>query len=356
MPYEEYFKAAGDGLIIVNCKGFIVEANPSAERLFGYSQGELLGQPVELLLPDTLHGVHRQHRENYFAIPRNRSMGTGLNLAGRRKDGSQFLIEVGLTYARGTERGDLVIAAVIDITERVALEREARRAETVVSLGTIATGIAHDLNNPLQTIRSRVELLLELPDTTPASEIKEDLAVIHRQAQRAGRIVEEFLGLSRRRDKMLALVSLNRLVERTLLLFGQQLRKAGIHVETNLEEVLPEIMGDSTALERVLINLLGNARDAMPQGGAVMLATSRSSDRPDWLHLTVADTGTGIAPDALSKVFDLLYMTKAEGTGLGLWLSRRIVQEHKGKIEVQSESGRATTFTIMPPTENSSKS
>ena len=355
MPYEEYFKAASEGLIIVGRNGLIIETNPRTEQLFGYAQNELVGQPVELLLPGQLHEIHRKHRENYLAAPRNRSMGAGLNLVGRRKDGSEFPVEVSLTYARGTRRGDLVVAAVIDITERVALEREARRAETAALLGTIAAGIAHDLNNPLQIIRSRAELLLESPGSTPASEMSEDLAAIHRQAQRAGLIVEEFLGLSRQRAKILAPVNFNRLAERALLLLGEQMRKAGIIIETNLDGNLPDTIGDGTALERALINLLINARDAMPQGGAVMLATGRPDNRPDWLHLTVADTGQGIAPGALSKVFDLMYTTKAGGTGLGLWLSRRIVQEHDGKIEVQSELGSGTTFTIMVPIVNSSE-
>jgi len=217
------------GLIIVGRQGLIIEINPRTEQLFGYGQDELVGRPVELLLPGQFHELHRKHRENYFAAPRNRSMGAGLNLAGRRKDGSESPVEVSLTYARGTQRGDLVVAAVIDISERVALEREVRRAETVASLGTVAAGIAHDLNNPLQIIRSRAELLLELPNSTPASELNEDLTAIHRQAQRAGLIVEEFLGWSRKRDKTLAPVNLNRLVERSVLLVGGQMRKAYQH-------------------------------------------------------------------------------------------------------------------------------
>src|SRR5271163_2025096 len=140
MPYEEYFKAASEGLIIVGRNGLIIEANARTERLFGYARDELVGQPVELLLPEQLRELHRKHRDTYFAAPRNRSMGAGLNLAGRRKDGSEFPVEISLTYARGTQRGDLVVAAVIDITERLALEGEARQAETSALLGTIAAG------------------------------------------------------------------------------------------------------------------------------------------------------------------------------------------------------------------------
>jgi PAS domain S-box-containing protein len=354
MPYEEYFKAATEGLIVVDRTGWIIEANSAAERLFGYSEQELKHQPIELLLPEQLRQLHQKHIVDYFRAPHTRAMGLGLSLAGRRKDGSEFPVEISLTYAR-TSRGDLVVAAVIDITQRLALEQEVRRAETLTSLGTLAAGIAHDLNNPLQVIRSRSELLLESLDAMPALEMREDLAAIHRQAQRASTIIEEFLQLSRRREKALLPVDINEVVDRSLLLIGEQLRKLGINLETRLDRSLPQITGDSTALERVLINLLTNAMDAMPQGGAVIIASGLLTEEPNWLHLAVADTGPGIEPEGLGKLFDFLYTTKAGGSGLGLWLSRRIIQEHNGRIDVQSEPGKGTTFTIRLPTGDSSE-
>jgi PAS domain S-box-containing protein len=355
MPYEDYFQAATEGLIIVDRRGRIAEANPGAERLFGYSEEELIGQPVELLIPEQLRELHNKHVDSYFAAPRTRMMGRGLSLAGRRKDGSEFPVEISLTYARGTRRGDLVVAAVIDISQRLALEQEVRRAETLISLGTLAAGIAHDLNSPLQVIHSRSELLMEMLNPTEKSEIREDVATIHRQAQRASAIIDGFLELSRQREKAVARVDINEVVDRALLLIGDQMRKIGISVEASLDRALPEIAADAIAIERVLINLLSNARDAMPHGGAVMIASGLVSEQPEWLRLTVADTGTGIHPDSLGKVFDLLYTTKTGGTGLGLWLSRRIIQEHSGKIDVQSELGKGTTFTIRLPMGDSSR-
>ena len=356
MPYEEYFKAATEGLIVVDRTGRILEANAGVERLFGYSEEELIGQPIELLVPEQLRDLHSKHVNDFFAAPRTRAMGRGLSLAGRRKDGSEFPLEISLTYARDTRRGDLVVAAIIDISERLALEQEVRRAETLTSLGTLAAGIAHDLNNPLQVIRSTSEFLLESPDSTPASEMREDHATIQRQAQRASSIIEEFLQLSRQREKVLAPVDINDLVDRALLLIGEQMRKVGIRLETRLDRSLPEITGDAIALERVLINLLANARDAMPHGGAITITSGLVTEQPEWLHLTVADSGPGIHPDALSKVFNLLYTTKSDGSGLGLWLSRRIIHEHNGKIDVQTELGKGTSFTIRLPKGDSSGS
>lgn len=352
MPYQAYFNSASECLIVVGRDGRIAEVNEQTERLFGYSRDELVAQPVEVLLPERLREQHRAHREGFFRAPGNRSMGIGLNLAARRKDGSEFPVEVSLTYSKDTRRGDLVVAALIDITERLALEREARRAEALASLGTVAAGIAHDLNNPLTVILSRAELLLATPrQALTRPQMDEDLKVIHRQAQRASRIVQEFLELSRHGPKRASALDLNDLVERVLLLIGDQMRKSGIEVEADLDWNLPPVLGDGVALERVLINLLTNARDAMANmaDGAVTITSTASGERPGWLRLSVGDNGDGIAPAALPRIFDLLYTTKPGGSGLGLWLSRRIIQEHGGRIEVRSEVGRGTTFKISIP-------
>jgi PAS domain S-box-containing protein len=348
MPYEEYFKAATEGLIVADRNGCIMGANPAAEKLFGYTEGELIDQPIELLLPEQLREVHRNHVKGYFAAPRTRAMGRGLNLAGRRKDGSEFPVEISLTYARGTRRGDLVVAAIIDISQRLVLEEEVRRADTLNSLGTLAAGIAHDLNNPLQVIRSRSELVLDLPATAPISEAKEDVLTIHRQAQRGSQIVSAFLELSRRNGLAAAPVDVAGVLDRVLLLVSESMQSVGIRIETDLDRYLPPIMGHAVGLERVIINLLTNARDAMPQGGSIKI-TVRQSNPNGWVHLSVADTGPGIHPELLGKVFELLYTTKEDGNGLGLWLSRRIIQEHHGKIDVLSEPGKGTTFTISLP-------
>lgn len=355
MPYEEYFNDASEGLIIVDRSGHILETNPSADQLFGYSEAELVGQPIEFLMPARIHELHRKHMQDFFALPRTRAMGNGLNLAARRKDGSEFPVEISLNYARDTPRGNLVVAAVVDISGRLALEIAARRAETVHSIGTMAAGIAHDLGTPLQVIRARAELLMEATRTATDSEKSDDAAAIYRQAQRAGHIVEGFLELSGQREKTITNVDLQQVIDHVLLLIGDQIRKVEIEVRTNMQPNLPTIMGDGVALERVLINLIENARDAMPEGGSIVITSGLISERPGWLHLSIADTGSGIPADALGKVFSMLYTTKPRGGGLGLWLSQRIVQEHNGRIEVQSEPGKGATFTITLPTMDSSR-
>lgn len=356
MPYEEYFKAATEALLIINREGQILELNPKAAEIFGYGPEELVGKSVELLLPERFRHRHREHRQRYIAAPSSRPMGLGLDLVGRRKDGSEFFTEVSLTYARGTERGDLVVAAIADISERLELEHEARRAETLASLGTIAAGIAHDLNNPLSVILSRAELLLTADGSPLPESAREDISVMRRHALRASRIVGEFLQLARPNSRVSSSVDLNELVKRVLLLLSERMRRSKIEIVSVLEERLPRTLGDATSLERVVINLLTNARDAMPDGGVVSIETGISAENPLSLRLTVTDTGKGIPPEALGKIFDLLYTTKSHGTGLGLWLSRRIVEEHKGKITVRSDQGRGATFIVTLPAAATDKS
>jgi PAS domain S-box-containing protein len=354
MPYEEYFKAAGESLIVADRVGTIIEVNPKTNEVFGYKRAELVGQPVEILLPTRFQAAHRGHVAAYFDIPRTREMGLGLNLVGRRKDGSEFPVEVSLTYAPNTARGDVVVAAVVDITQRLAMDREARRAEALTSLGTMAAGIAHDLNNPLQIISSRVDLMLQSISEMNSSELEEDLAVIRRHARRATRIVDEFLRVFRQEEKRMVPLDLNQVVHGMLLLVRVPLQDAQIEVESNLASNLPLVLGDPTAIERILINLVTNATDAMPNGGTLKIETGGGDLRPGWVHIRITDTGKGIDADSLKKIFDLAYTTKGEGSGLGLWLCKRVVHEHNGRIDVHSEIGKGTSFTIaIPPAEDS---
>ncbi len=350
-PYRRYFECASEALVVVNPDGRILEINPAAERLFGYRTDELVAQPVEVLLMDSLRQIHQEHVAEYVRNPQNRPMGCGAKLLARRKDGELVPVEISLTYAAGTPRGDLIVAAVSDISRRLELETQARGAETINSLGTFAAGIAHDLNNPLQVIRSRTERLLQGGTEGLPSQLIEDLAAIHRQALHASQLVEAFFELAQRRRRKTAhtRLDINGFVQRTLLLVREQFKQLGIGIEAELETGLPPIDGDATKLERVLMNLLVNASEAMPNGGSIAVRTRILNDSPGWLCLSVTDTGTGIAADDLGKVFDLLYTAKPEGTGLGLWMCRRIVHEHNGTIEVRSELGQGTEFDIKLP-------
>ena len=347
-----FFESAAEGIVGVDRDGRIVLANPRIESMFGYRREELLGQSVELLVPDRSRSVHSRHRADYFARPRTRPMGLGLSLTGRRKDGAEFPIEVSLSFIPD-EGGGVGMAFVTDISERVAQERQSRHVEKLAALGSLAAGIAHEINNPIGIILSRIELMLmDVGDQGASGQPVADLEVLHRQARRLGRIAQGLLSFGRQHQRERQPVDLTEVVEDTLLLTAKQLSRDGIHVVTALDAGLPRLWGDATALEQVLMNLLLNARDAMPGGGTLRIETGPALDQPGAIRLVVADTGVGMAPEVRARIAEPFFTTKPTGTGLGLSVSYTIVREHGGTVHAESDPGRGTTFTLTFPVQS----
>lgn len=245
----------------------------------------------------------------------------------------------------------------IDLTERrraeqqrVALVEAARRAEKLAALGTLAAGLAHELNNPIGIISSRIELmLLEAESAQMPVPLVEDLRVLHRQAQRVARIASGLLSFARQSSGERMPVDLNHVVEETLLLAERQMAKQGIRVETRLSAGLPPLLGDANTLQQVLLNLVTNAWDALEGGGHLRIETSALPGPPSTVRLVIADTGRGIDPQVLPRIFDPFFSTKSTGTGLGLSITDGIVREHGGTIDVESSPGDGTRFVLTFP-------
>ena len=346
---QAFFESAVEGIIAVNRDGAIVLANARAEAMFGYGPGELLKQPLDVLVPDRMKDLHRRHVTAYFEKPRARPMGLGMSLAGCRKDGSEFPIEVSLSFVPYAQ-GGLAIAFHSDISERVLQERQARHLEKLTALGSLAAGIAHEINNPLGIILSRIELMLmDAADRDAADEVVEDLRTLQRQAQRLNRITEALLKYGRRRPPDPQPVDLTAVVNDTLLLARYELSRDGIEVSTSFAPDLPRVLGDPTALQQVFMNLLLNARDAMPGGGRLRVGVTWAPNQPGSIRLEVADTGCGMTGDVLAKIAQPFFTTKSHGTGLGLSVSYTIIREHGGTVDVASEPGRGTMFGITLP-------
>ena len=234
--------------------------------------------------------------------------------------------------------------------ERAVLEQGARRAEKLAALGTLAAGLAHEMNNPIGIMCSRIEvMLLEAESTTLPEAIRSDLQVLHRNAQRVARIAQGLLSFARQSPGTHAIVQLNDVVRETLLLAERQVTRTGITLLVEAADALPPVRGDGSALEQVLLNLVTNAVAAVEAGGEIRITTCPHPERPGWIQLIVADSGRGISPDVLPRIFDPFFSTKPSGTGLGLSVSHGIVREHGGTIDVESTPGQGTRFTIALP-------
>ena len=349
-------ESASEGIVLIDAEGRITLVNAAVERMFDHARGELLGQPLEILLPERIRTAHASHRHHYFAEPRVRPMGIGLDLSGRRKDGTEFPVEISLSHVRSAE-GDIAIAFITDITERKRVEGELARQrevlhqnEKLTALGTMAAGIAHEMNNPLGIITTRIEvMLLDAEQQQLPEQVIEDLKVLHRASHRVARIAASLRSFARHSPGEQGPLDLNAVVEESLHLMRKPLAADNVEIEAQLHPHLPPIQGDAATLHQVLMNLLTNAREAMPQGGRVRLQTG-PAERAGWVKLVVSDNGDGIRAKDLSKIFDPFFTTKSTGTGLGLSVTYGIVQDHGGTIDVSSEPGAGTTFVIgFPP-------
>ncbi len=358
-------ESSPSGILMADAEGQIVLVNREIERLFGYVREELLGKPVELLVPERFHGGHPRDRREFTASPKVRAMGGGRELFGRRKDGSEVPLEVGLTPVI-TDEGMFVLASVVDISARVAAERgrreleeQLRQSQKLEAVGTLASGIAHDFRNILNGIIGYAELMAK-PLAGKAEGA--DLAQLRSYAERGRQLVDRILTFSRRADQVRQPVRLTQQVEEVLGLLRPTLPTA-VDIRVQLDPEAPPVLADPTAVHQVLMNLCTNAAQAMPSGGQLSIVVeplyvrdSLARANPD-LHegpyalLTVRDTGCGIDPAVIGRVFDPFFTTKpiGTGTGLGLAMVHGILHSHQGAVRLSSVVNEGTEVRCFFP-------
>jgi PAS domain S-box-containing protein len=331
-----------EGVIALDPEGRVVAWNRAMERRHGTPAREAIGQPIAAVFPP---GAWVEPLRRLLAGELEELSLEAVEHEAPARGRVTLNLKGGLLRDRGEPAGAVLL--VEDITERVGLERSARQAEKLAALGTLAAGLAHELNNPVGIISSRVELMLLDADRLPA-DAREDLQVVHRHAQRVARIAQGLLSFARQSPGRQGPVDLNRLVEETALLVERPVGKEGVVLTRRLAPALPPVWGDANALQQVLVNLVTNARDAVlgAGGGEVAIETGRADGG---VRLVVRDTGPGIPEAMLSRIFDPFFTTKATGTGLGLSISYGIVRDHRGTVDVQSGPGKGTTFVLTFP-------
>jgi len=337
-----------EGVVALDRGGAIVTFNRAMEAQTGLAAGDVTGRPFFDLFPAYRREALRVPLEQLL---RGETEGFTLQSVEFERTGGGRAVQNlkgSLLRHHGEPAGAVLL--VQDITEQVALERGARQSEKLAALGTMAAGLAHELNNPIGVISSRIEIMLLDAEAQPIyGQLAEDLGVLHRHAQRVARIAQGLLSFSRQSSGLHGPVDLNHLVEETLLLVERPIAKQGVTVTRRLAPDLPPLWGDGNTLQQVVLNLLTNARDAVDGGGEITVETARAVGGPEAVRLIVRDTGPGIPPEAMPRIFDPFFTTKPEGTGLGLSISYGIVRDHHGTVDVESRQGEGTTFILTFP-------
>jgi len=358
---EERFRlvveSTPNAMLMIDPAGRIVSVNRQTETLFGYSSQELIGRPWSNLFPDRFRARSTARVGEFFATPIATGPGNGFELYGRRRDSTEFPLEIGLTPIDSAD-GTLALVAVTDNTERQRAE-EARRelihASRLAALSEFTASIAHEINQPLGAILSNAdaaEMLLESP-SPPLDEVRRILVDIRNDDLRASDVIRSLRALLRRGEVERNPVEINRLVREVATILRAEALRRGIEVRVELAATDLEVLGDRVHLQQVLLNLIINGMEAMQDSHEEKQLKISTVQQDDEVLVSVADRGCGVSPETMPRLFDRFFSTKKEGMGLGLAISRSLVEEHGGRIWVENAPDRGAIVRFSLPLETS---
>ena len=361
---EERFRLAVDaapsGMVMANREGKIILVNAQIETFFGYTRDELIGQPIEMLVPERCRSQHAGFRDGYLGDAQVPPIGAGRELFARRKDGSEFPVEIALNPIH-TPEGLSVLASIVDISEERQAELELARQRNelahlsrVTMLGELSGSLAHELNQPLTSILSNAQAAQRFlaDEVVDLNELREILNDIVAEDTRAGEMIQRLRVLFKKREmpKHTGDIDINEVVQDVLKLVGNDLMNQNVTMDTELAQNLPAVTGDWIQLEQVLLNLVLNGCEAMedcePSDRRLRVVTELDNGA---VRVSVTDRGGSIPEEKMDRVFEPFFTTKAEGMGLGLSVCHTIIRAHRGKIWATNNLDRGATFHFELP-------
>jgi two-component system, sporulation sensor kinase E len=340
--YRRIFEDSIDGMLLWNNQYQIVDLNYMAERMFGRSKERLIGRSLFELFPlEKRHEIHNHigqvlqsgehssaiifdlndHQKRYFEYSTKREIVEGLN-----------------------------VTVFQDITEKVEIEEQLRKSETLNVIGELAAGIAHEIRNPMTALKGFIQLL----EGSIMEEHSMYYQVITSELERIESIINEFLLLAKPQSIRFQEKDINQIMKETLDLLNAQAVLHNVQFETIYDPQLPLIFCEPNQLKKVFVNLIKNAIEVMPDGGIITVTIKRSEKNQ--IHISIQDEGIGISKEKLMRLGEPFYTTKERGTGLGLMVSYRIIEEHRGQIRIESEEGNGTIFHIFLPIDHQNNS
>ncbi|MDO9361860.1 MAG: PAS domain S-box protein [Sphingopyxis sp.] len=347
-----------DAMVVIAEDGTICSFSAAAERLFGFAETEVTGKNVEMLMPDPDRRQHNGYLQRYLATGERRIIGQARLVTGLKRDGTTFPMElaVGETVSGGQR---LFTGFVRDLTDRrrtelrlQELQSELIHVSRLSAMGTMASTLAHELNQPLTAIANYLEATRDMladPDVDTLELVREALDDAAGQSLRAGQIVRRLRAFVARGDIERQVDSLRRVVEEAAALALVGAAAKGVHTTIALDPGCDPVLVENVQIQQVLVNLIRNAIEAMAGSARRELHITSAPDESETVRITVTDTGEGIAAEMLPRLFEAFETSKEDGMGLGLSISRTIVEAHGGRIwaEARPEGGTAFHFTLM---------